>query len=152
MNTPETTFTAAQAAGLLAEGLTGPRRPIDALLDRLYQPDGAAWLEAALGEVMSKPEVAELRSGGCGLGRLIALKERAKTLIADAATERAALGALASYTLCVAAALAQHNAPISSRSMQEWMGVLTEFAGVAPPAWRAQLTSAAAAAMKLSDG
>ncbi|TVQ54943.1 MAG: hypothetical protein EA377_04415 [Phycisphaerales bacterium] len=140
-----------QTAHLLQHGLTVPVRPIDTLLDHLTAPNGWEWLETALREEFSEAERAMALAGGDDSpdseSRLVALKERAKTLVAEAPTEDRALAAMAMYCLTVASGLVHHGQLHSSRGPAEWSEVFADLAGVAFPQWRSILLQAAEEAL-----
>jgi len=138
----------AEAAELLALGLTGPYRPVDLLIDRLRARDGAAWFERTL----SEPPIGEigdakraLLEGEASLEDLNSLKERAKSAMVEAEDLDATRRAVAAYLLAATAALAHHGRSISSRRREELYEALIDLASAAPERWAAMLRRAAEA-------
>jgi hypothetical protein len=131
---------------LLQLGITGPRRPVDALVERLSAADGAAYFKQMLARAPIKnlgdPEVA-LVHGRCDEVALDRLKEASKRLLQDAINDTDRLAGLAGYFFSVAAALVHQDRNITSRSTQELHEVLLELASVSPGAWARFLGAAA---------
>lgn len=137
---------------LLQLGLAGPRRPVDALVDRLSMPDGASWFTQSLQRHPLKnigDAEATLVHGRADLVALERLKEASKRLLHDAINENDRLTGLAGYFLAVAAALRHHNRIICSRSAEELHSVMLDLAAVAPAPWSDLLS---AAALKAAPG
>lgn len=131
---------------LLQLGITGPRRPVDALVERLSAADGAAYFKQMLARAPIKnlgdPEVA-LVHGRCDEVALDRLKEASKRLLQDAINDTDRLAGLAGYFFSVAAALVHQDRNITSRSTQELHEVLLELASVSPGTWARFLGAAA---------
>ena len=124
--------------------LTDPRRPVDDLIERLVKPDGHDWLKRAVGgHAVLMRSIGEAAAERPSLESLVALKERQKERLAEAATVEQALAALAAYCLCVASALALHGVLISSQTRDDWDALLVDLAEVMPPPWRDLLIDAA---------
>jgi len=125
-----------QASRLLRVGLRGPARPVDRLLDRLAEPDGATWLDGVLSEgplaVLVEPAPSDLTPD-----HLRALKEMGKTAAMRADTRDATLRAMVGYFFSIAAGLAQFGQNISSRSAEELDPILMDLAAVSPSGWSA---------------
>lgn len=131
-------------------GLSGPRRPVDALIDRLGAPDAAAWLERTMDRA---PRVGELEPAGAVLGgadadTLSRVKNTGKKLLADAGSEDQRLTGLALYFFAVASALAHHDTVICSRTRDELHAVLLDLAAACPEPWSDLCTKAAANASR----
>lgn len=136
------------ASRLLELGLTGPRRPVDALIDRLAALDGGRWLESTLDTVF----VASLREapqslidGDVTVEQLRDIKNKSKSLMKKGNDRDTRLGALVGYFFSIASALAHHHALICSRSREELDPILLDLAAVAPPSWSGLLGRAALA-------
>ncbi len=130
-------------------GLSGPRRPVDALIDRLGAPDAEAWLERALERA---PRVGELEPVGAMLrgadaDTLSRIKNTGKKLLAEAGTEEHRLTGLALYFFAVASALAHHDTVICSRTRDELHPVLLDLAAVCPAPWAELCANGAASAL-----
>lgn len=127
-------------------GLSGPRRPVDALIDRLGAPDSEAWLERAMERAPqvggADPAGAMLR--GADTDTLSRIKSTGKKLLADAGTEDHRLTGLALYFFAVASALAHHDTVICSRTREELHPVLLDLAAVCSARWAELCTNAAA--------
>lgn len=135
-----------QATRLLKLGLTGPKRRVDPLLDRLSSTAGKSWFAA----VLKRPPFAGLGSpadalakGDASLDQLVAFKDAAKKVVTTAGGPDAELTGVAAYYLAIAAALAHHNSLISSVNRLELDAVLLDMAEVLPSPW-AELVSKAA--------
>lgn len=136
-----------QATRLLSLGLSNDRRPIDDLIDRLDEPDGARWLERVLTARSADVNAAltpALSSPQTNLALLKAVKERGKTLVKETASGESRLEGLAIYFLALAAALVHHQRLISRQRMAEVRDVMLDLAAVAPTPWSDLLTRAAA--------
>ncbi|MCC5786424.1 MAG: hypothetical protein JJU33_06975 [Phycisphaerales bacterium] len=150
-NTPNPSSSGAELeAGTITRlfrlGLSGPRRPVDALIDRLGAPDSEAWLGRAMERA---PRVGELELTGAMLrgadaDTLSRIKNTGKMLLADAGTEDQRLTGLAIYFFAVASALAHHDTVICSRTRDELHPVLLDLAAVCPDPWAGLCTNAAA--------
>ena len=136
---------ASDASRLLELGLSGPKRPIDGLIDRLCQPDGSLWLEKNLSSgpagAFGDP-VLYLVEGKATLDQLIAIKQTSKSLLGAGREDEANLAALTSYFFAVAAALLHHHTVICSRSRSVVNPVLLDLAAVAGEPWGTFLSDA----------
>lgn len=136
---------ASDASHLLELGLSGPKRPIDRLIDRLSQPDAFLWLEKNL---LSGPAGAfgdplvYLVEGKATLDQLIAIKQTSKSLLGASPGDEANLTALAGYFFAVAAALVHHQTVICSRPRDEMTTALLDLAAVAAEPWATLLSDA----------
>jgi hypothetical protein len=130
------------ASTLLRLGLTGPRRPVDDLIDRLQRPDGAAWLERALARIPACGSAAMLL-GHASVKDLTAAKEHCKLLLRDSSDPELRLAAIAGYFLSIAAGLRHHGVRIGGQGRAELSEILLDLAAAAPPAWRDMLAAAA---------
>ncbi len=134
------------ASRLFQIGLCGPRRPVDALIDRLSQLDGHHWLDSALStgtaSMFEDPENALIR-GSATLDQLKRMKEEGKSVIKRSRDRETRLNALASYFLAIAAAMVHHRNLICSRRRDELNPVLLDLASVAPGKWSDLLSQAA---------
>ena len=133
----------ATALRTLLLGIKGPERPVDELLKRMRQFDGAQWFGYCMTMLFAAPTAAQLAGAAPSIEQLTAMKERHKTIIAEAATFSVSRESLAGYFACVAAALALHKSSISSRPAEEWLPLFIELADAAPPAWRRLFEDAA---------
>jgi len=143
--TPPTDLEEHAVTRLLELGLAEPRRPVDALIDRLGAADGMAWFTRFLASgPLAETGDAEsaILDGAAQLDQLGAIKERSKELLADAIAEDDRLAGLAGYFLTIAAGLAHHGANLSSRSLADLRPVLLDLASVCPEAWSRLLTRA----------
>lgn len=134
---------------LLALGIRGPGRPLDALLSRLSEPDASDWLRAAIetGPLGTLgPRAEGLYEGRATVEELAAVKEECKALLRASDCEESRLVSMLSYFLAVAAALVHHDTLISSRSRLELEPLLLDLAEVAPSPWPELLARAALAA------
>jgi hypothetical protein len=127
----------AHASRLLRMGLSGPRRPVDDLIDRLRRPDGSPWLTSALAAALAPGESPRelLIDGGGSLERLRAIKERGKAMLQSFTTPQERLSGLACYFMSIAAALRHHRTPIGGRDDDELRSALLDLAESAPPPW-----------------
>ncbi len=136
---------ASDASRLLELGLSGPKRPIDGLIDRLCQPDASLWLEKNLSSgpagAFGDP-VLYLVEGKATLDQLIAIKQTSKSLLGAGPEDEANLAALTSYFFAVAAALVHHQTVICSRSRDEVNAALLDLAAVAAEPWATLLSHA----------
>ena len=136
---------ASDASRLLELGLSGPKRPIDRLIDRLCQPDASLWLEKNLSSgpagAFGDP-VLYLVEGKATLDQLIAVKQTSKSLLGAGREDEATLAALTSYFFAVAAALVHHQTVICSRSREEANATLLDLAAVAAEPWATLLSDA----------
>lgn len=136
---------ASDASRLLELGLSGPKRPIDGLIDRLCQPDASQWLEKNLSSgpagAFGDP-VVYLAEGKATLDQLIAIKQTSKSLLGAGPKDETNLAAQTSYFFAVAAALVHHQTVICSRSRDEVTAVLLDLAAVAGEPWTTLLSDA----------
>lgn len=147
MSAPEREISTEQASRLLRIGLTNPARPVDALLERLAQPDGATWLTATLvsgpAAAFGSPE--ELLAGGkATLDQLRAIKQ-AGTKQALGEAYGAHWPAMICYFFAVGAGLAHFGVNLSSRPPEDLEAVFLDLAAVTPPAWSELFVRAATA-------
>lgn len=130
---------------LLELGLAQPRRPVDALIDRLGATDGPAWFDRFLSTgplAQTGDPVGALIDGAIQLDQLEAIKGASKALLAGAIAEDDRLAGLAGYFLTIAAGLAHHGSNLSSRSLGDLHPVLMDLASVCPEPWAQLLASA----------
>lgn len=144
------TLEAGTITRLFRLGLSGPRRPVDALIDRLGAPDAEAWLGRAMERA---PRIGELEPSGVLLrgvdtDTLSRIKNTGKKLLAEAGAEDHRLTGLALYFFAVASALAHHDTVICSRTRDELHPVLLDLAAACPEPWSDLCTRAAAKASK----
>lgn len=136
---------ASDASRLLELGLSGPKRPIDGLIDRLCRPDASLWLEENLSSgpagAFGDP-VLYLVEGKATLDQLIAIKQTSKSLLGAGRKDEANLAALTSYFFAVGAALLHHQTVICSRSRDEVTEALLDLAAVAAEPWATFLSDA----------
>ncbi len=137
---------AGDASRLLALGLSGPKRPVDGLIDRLCRPDAPQWLDEKLTSgpagAFGDP-VVYMVEGEATLDQLIAVKQTSKSLLGAGKEEEPKLTALASYFFAIAAALVHHRTVICSRSRHEVDAALLDLAAVAAEPWATLLSDAA---------
>lgn len=134
---------AALAARLLHLGIRGPVRPVDRLVERLRARDRQPWAEGVVAEIERaiQPGARDLllsgRHGGAEdpLDLLRRIKDRCKKQAARADPGKEPLEPMLGYFLAVGAALAHHNALISSVSRSEIDGVLLDLACELPDPW-----------------
>ncbi|MBX3365518.1 MAG: hypothetical protein KF866_12240 [Phycisphaeraceae bacterium] len=138
---------------LLQLGIAGPRRPVDALLDRLGAADGPAWFAQLLQRHPIRQigdPLQTLVHGRVDMTALERLKEASKRLLQDAISENDRLAGLGGYFLSIAAGVEHHGRNISSRPAQELHVVLLDLAAVAPMPWSDLLASAAMKALPMT--
>lgn len=145
--TPPTDLEEHAVSRLFELGLAEPRRPVDALIDRLGASDGMAWFtrflaSGPLGETGDAD--AAILHGAANLDQLGAIKERSKELLADAIAEDDRLAGLAGYFFTIAAGLVHHGSNLSSRSLADLRPVLLDLASACPEPWSGLLTRAIA--------
>jgi len=148
---PDGPVEADQASRLLRVGLRGPARPVDRLLDRLAEEDGAKWLRGVLSDDplgLLASATADRAEAGITLDALKSLKQIGKTSAMRADTRDATLRAMVGYFFSVGTGLAMFRENISSRSAEELDPILMDLASVSPPEWSALFEKAWAA---LSD-
>lgn len=128
----------AAASELLRTALSGPRRPVDGLIERLGRDDGAEWFDRTLRRLTASPDepAALFVRGDAGLDSLIAFKEKAKGAVADGPTIEATIEASALYFIAVAAALRHHRRLITTRDRDELAEALIDLAAALAPPWR----------------
>lgn len=142
---PDGPVEADQASRLLRVGLRGPARPVDRLLDRLAEEDGAKWLHGVLSDgSLDLLASATVDRGGADitLDALKSLKEIGKTSAMRADTRDATLRAMVGYFFSVGTGLAMFRENISSRSAEELDPILMDLASVSPPEWSAMFEKA----------
>ncbi len=133
------------ATKLLRLGLGGRRRPVDDLIDRLHEADGAAWLSRALnaGPLHGIGAAdAMLLEGKASVATLAAIKERSKVILERPRDREERLAGLAGYFLSIAAGLRHHGKVIGGRGREERDAVFLDLAAAAPPAWSEMLGAA----------
>ncbi len=149
---PQREISFEQASRMLRMGLAEPVRPVDALLERLAQPDGSAWLGAALisGPAADFGHPEELLANGkATLEQLRAIKQ-AGTRQASDESYGAHWPAMICYFFAIAAGLAHFGVNLSSRSPADLEAVFLDLAAVTPPIWSDLFVRAAAALPTLS--
>ena len=127
-----------QASRMLRVGLAGPERPIDTLLDRLSDDDGAAWLRDVLSDgamAILGAVVAARHDETVTVESLTALKEQCKSAVVRRRDPEASLRAMVGYFFAVAAAIDRFGTNISSRGADELAPMLMDLASVTPPDW-----------------
>ena len=137
-----------QASRLLRVAISGPDRPVDDLLCRLAESDGAAWLTEALtaGPVGTfGPPQRVLCEGTLTLDQLLSIKKDSTALAAKAPDPPARLAAMAGYFFAVAAGLAHFGRNTSSRKREQLEPTLLDLAAVTPEVWSKLFVHAAAA-------
>jgi hypothetical protein len=140
---PGASLDAAAALQVLNIGLKGPQRPVDDLIRRMRQFDGSQWFNICLTMLFSKPSHDLVAAEPVALDQLVEMKEKSKTMVAEASSSNESREALARYCACVAAALCMHKVSISSRPVTEWIHLFVEIADAAPPNWRPLFEDAA---------
>lgn len=137
-----------QATRLLKLGLSGPKRRVDPLLERLRSSAGKSWFAGMLKRPpfagLGAP-LAMLVEGQASLEQLVAFKDAAKQVVTTAGGADAELAGVAAYYLAIAAAITHHNSLISSVNRTELDTVLLDMAEVMPSPW-SELASKAALA------
>jgi hypothetical protein len=127
-----------QASRMLRLGIHGPARPVDNLLDRLAEPDGATWLRGVLAmEGVAALATIPTPTGKESLvvGELTQIKESSKAAAIRGGSHVALLKAMVGYFFAIAGAFALFQTNISSRSSAELEPILIDLASVAPPDW-----------------
>ncbi len=136
-------LTDSQASQLLRMGISGPRRPVDDVIDRLGEPDGAEWFNALMATATGRSGGVRAFEDRLSVEELVAVKERAKTSVVEAVTKDEAAAATAAYFVAVAMALVHHGAMISSQPRDELTAVLADLAAAAAAPWAELLMEAA---------
>lgn len=134
-----------RATQLLRMGMS-ETRPVDRLIDRLEKRDGAEWLATALraGPLAGDGDPLEFfTSRSTSLEALEAVKERCKDGVGGDGDRDERLGHVAGYFLAIAAALRDHNTPLTSRDPKELQGMLLDLAVAIPDDYRELLAQAA---------
>ena len=122
-----------RTAHLLGLALSQRERPIDRVIARLREPDGATWVEQAIetvGREMSMPLRAMLLDGA-PLEQLRIAKESVKRQSKTAEAEQKMAGTLA-YFLLIATAMARHGKIISAQPTAQVRAVLVGLADCVP--------------------
>lgn len=137
-----------QATRLLKLGISGPKRRVDPLIDRLRSSAGKSWFAG----ILKRPPFADLPDavgqfvqGRASLDQIVAFKDAAKHAVTAAQGADAELAGIAAYYIAIAAAMAHHNSLISSVNRTELDAVLLDLAEVLPSPW-SELASRAALA------
>lgn len=144
-------LTTDQTAQLLHAGLSQAMRPIDMLVDRLSDEDGAAWLEQSLRAILTDSELRLLQDNGVTIAEIAAIKLRAKQRAAGAPNHQEHLAAIACYCLAVARGLLSCDQLLSSRSGEEWAELFAGLAGDLPEPWRDMVSRAAERALNVEQ-
>ncbi len=139
------------ARKVLNLGIKGPHRPVDDLIRRMRQFDGSQWFAICMTMLFNRPSHDLVAASPLPLDQLVEMKERSKTMVAEAASSNESREALARYCACVAAALSLHKATISSRPVMEWINLFVEIADAAPPTWRPLFEDAAVVLQRQSQ-
>ena len=143
--TPPPSMPLGTATQLLRLGLTGPRRPVDDLIDRLGEPDGANWLIEALDQGVLAglgSAVGQLAEGEATVEQLAEIKERSQSQLRTGLDRDSRLAGIAGYFLTLAAGLRHHGHALSSRSRDDLDPVLLDLATVAPSPFSELLSDA----------
>jgi len=122
-------------------GVERKNRPVDALIDRLQQVDGEAWLRSAL-ESSPSPWFLSLE-GSPSSDELEDFKQQAKTTFAKAEEEDERLAGLLRYLLVLAAGLNCHGSLISSQPGPEISSTLLDLAVALSEPWNDYIAEAA---------
>lgn len=137
-----------QATRLLKLGISGPKRRVDPLIDRLRSSAGKSWFAG----ILKRPPFADLPDavgqlvqGRASLDEIVAFKDAAKHAVTAAQAADAELAGIAAYYIAIAAAMTHHNSLISSVNRTELDAVLLDLAEVLPSPW-SELASRAALA------
>jgi hypothetical protein len=168
-------MTTATASVFLRLGMSGPRRPVDDLIDRLRQPDGGAWLIKALenGSLNGLGSAASLLGQGeITIEQCVKVKERSKAMVAsdrhsreggnpeaarvpqgpdarlrghDETGHDARLAGIAGYFLSIAAGLRFHDVLLTTRERTKLAETWLDLAEVAPEPFSTLLSEAALA-------
>jgi hypothetical protein len=138
-------LTLEQASTLLRLGRPTPSPLICDLIERLRQPDGFDWLNAAIRNSLldsqGSPEAFFLHKGAT-LEQLNSIKQRSKELVQEPDQEARRAG-LAGYYLSIAAALRYYGAMLTSRGRHELNDILLDLAEAAPQPFDRLLSEAA---------
>ncbi len=120
-----------QLSRLMRLGINGPRRPVDALIQRLSAQGGKEWLARILQEDLPERERSLIKQAverSATLDQLQELKSFAKDRLTVAKTENDRICSLFSYFISLAGALATHGQVITSRGADELELVLLDLA------------------------
>jgi hypothetical protein len=138
-----------RSRSLLQLAFSSPRTPVEDLLVFLCTPESAGWFAALerRGFALRFPDSGTaLLRGELSLEEISAIKDRAKE-IADRVEEvEERRGAILTYFLAIAAALAGRGAFISARKGDELGPILAELAEEVPAPWSDLFRRAAALA------
>ena len=107
---------------LLGLALRQPHRPVDDVIDRLRQPDGEAWLAAALRSGPSPDSrgmFQALQSREVDLKTLQSMKAASKQMLKERTEPDTRTAPVLVYFLVIAAALARHGVLITSHTRDE---------------------------------
>ena len=147
-------ISASQASVFLKLGITGPRRPVDDVIDHLRKDRTGQWLSSALqagpmtavGSAAGGASAAELlASGKATLEQCSAIKEKSKKIVKNAISPQERLGGIAGYFISIAAGLRHHDVLLTTHDRDELAGILLDLAEVAPEPFATLLSEAALA-------
>lgn len=148
------TISASQASVFLKLGITGPRRPVDDVIDQLRKDRSGQWLTgalqggpiAALGSASGGASAADLLANGkATLEQCSAIKEKSKKIVKHAVSPQERLGGIAGYFISIAAGLRHHDVLLTTHDREELAGILLDLAEVAPEPYATLLSEAALA-------
>ncbi len=140
-----------RATKMLRLGVVGPRRGVDDLIDRLRTPDGWAWWETCMGELgegSAKEAANRLVLGKGDLNFISSSKERHKAKMGSGNPAPVRLAAMASYYVCVAAALVHHKKTITGQDSDLLSEALADLAASVPEPWADMLGKASIGGVK----
>ncbi len=120
---------------LMSLALAGPRRPVDALIQRLGASDGTEWLDRILQEDLPERErelIERATTRDASIDELRELKDLSKESLSAAKTENDRVCALFAYFTAIAGALVIHDEVITSRTPADLEPVLLDLAEALP--------------------
>ncbi len=126
------------ATRMLRLGVTGPRRGVDDLIDRLRTTDGWQWWESCmseLGEGSAKDAAARLVKGGYDLKQLTTAKELHKSRMGSGNPVNTRLTSMAAYYACIAAAQVHHKKSITNQNPALLAEAMADLAASTPQPW-----------------
>lgn len=135
---PKPEITPDRATRMLRLGMTGPRRGVDDVIDRLRTPDGWKWWESCmseLGEGSAKDAAARLVEGKADLKALTTAKELHKTRMSSGNPVPQRLASMAAYYACIAAAQCHYKKPITNQNPALLGEALADLAASTPDPW-----------------